>query len=304
MRRCLIVVGIVGAGCGRAGPVEPAVVEPVEGDAPAGFVLVPAGTYTRGSPKREVGRLANEGPAHRVRISRPFLLSRTEVTVREFREFVSATGHLTRAEIAGVGGAENGHSERAGLTWRSPPFVQHDDHPVVEVAWTDVVAYADWRSTIDGLAPCYTGSSPAPDCGGWRLPTEAEWEWAARAGTTGAFSVGVSARGCEPDAALAAVAWTCANSGGGTHPVGTRAANPWGLHDMHGNVWEWTADWFDEYRRGEQVDPRGPALESDKVIRGGGWGSRVADCRAAVRVDDPPDKAFDNVGFRLARTAP
>ena len=295
---------IVVAGCGRGAPVADPQVERVEGVAPEGFVLVPAGRYTRGSPRSEAGRLPNEGPTHRVRISRPFLLARTEVTVREFREFVRATGHITQAESAGVGGAENGHAERPGLSWKAPPFPQQDDHPVVEVAWSDAAAYADWKSAADGLPRCYASAASGPDCLGWRLPTEAEWEWAARAGTTGPFSVSVSAAGCEADAGLAAIAWTCANSGGGTHPAGGRAANPWGLHDMHGNVWEWTNDWFDDYGRGEEVDPTGPAIESDRVVRGGGWGSRVGDCRSAVRVDDPPHKAFDNVGFRLARTAP
>ncbi len=290
------------AGCRGEAPVEAPRVQPVEGTAPTGFVLVPAGRYTRGSPKAEPGRLDNEGPTHAVELSRPFLLGRTEVTVREFGEFVRATGHVTQAEKSGVGGAENGHAERPGLTWKSPPFAQGDDHPVVEVSWHDAVAYADWRSAVDGLSRC--SAEPKPGCLGWRLPTEAEWEWAARAGTTGPFSAPVSSAGCEPDAQLAAIAWTCANAAGATHPVGALAANPWGLHDMHGNVWEWTQDWFDDYRRGDQVDPVGPSEESDKVIRGGGWGSRAGDCRAAVRVDDPPDKAFDNLGFRLARTAP
>lgn len=281
--------------------MEPATVDPVEGAAPDGFVLVPSGRFVMGSPADEVGRLDNEGPTHPVTITRPFLLGRTEVTVREFREFVSATKHRTTAEVTGVGGAANGHEQRPGLTWSKPPFAQTDDHPVVEVSWHDAVAFADWRSRRDGLPAC---AADGLACAGWRLPTEAEWAWAARAGTTGPFPTPVRARGCEPDPALDRIAWTCSNAGGRTHPVGTKAPNAWGLHDLQGNVWEWTSDWFDDYPRGPQVDPVGPASESDRVIRGGGWGSRVGDARLAVRVDDPPDRAFDNLGFRLARTAP
>jgi formylglycine-generating enzyme len=303
MRSIVLALWLV-AGCGREAPVEAPRVEPVQAVAPPGFVVVPAGRFTRGSPKAEAGRLDNEGPTHPVTLSRPFLLASHELTVREFRAFVTATGYVTQAEQAGVGGAENGHAERPDLTWKAPPFVQTDDHPVVEVSWYDATAYADWRSVSDGLTACYTEGQPVPRCAGWRLPTEAEWEWAARAGTTGPFSVSVSGKGCEPDPALAAIAWTCANAGGTTHPVGEKAPNTWGLYDLHGNVWEWTHDWFDDYRTGPLTDPSGPATESDKVLRGGGWGSRAGDCRAAVRVDDPPQKAFDNLGFRLARSLP
>lgn len=267
---------------------------------PPGFVLIPPGEFVRGTADVEAS-----APPHAVRLTRGFLLGRTEVTVGEFEAFVAATAWVTDAEKRGRGGVDNGNGERAGVTWTAPPFPQRADHPVVEVSWRDATAYADWRSAQDGLPACYAEDIRPLDCGGWRLPTEAEWEWAARGSSLEALpGVTTTARGCEPDPALGSVAWTCSNSGGGTHPVGSLEPNARGLHDLHGNVWEWVHDWFDDYPSGELVDPAGPASESDKVIRGGGWGSRTSDVTATVRADDPPDAAFDNLGFRLARTAP
>ncbi len=269
---------------------------------PDGFVVVPAGTYRRGSPPGERGREDDEGPVHAVTLSRPFLLAKTEVTVAGFRAFVEATGHVTDAERSGWAMGRNGHERRDGLTWRSPPFEQGDDHPVVLVSWNDAVAYADWRSRADGLTPCYAADFD-PACPGWRLPTEAEWEWAARAGSGGSFPGGEpDAGGCDEDPAVARVAWYCGNSEGGTHPVGALAADAWGLHDMQGNAWEWVHDPYSAYRSDPLVDPLGGTDLADRTNRGGGWGSRIEDLRVTVRVDDPPDVGFDNLGLRLART--
>ena len=127
----------------------------------------------------------------------------------------------------------------------------------------------------------------------YRLPTEAEWEYAARAGTTGP-------RYGETDE----IAWYAGNSGGRTHPVGRKRPNAWGLHDMLGNVWEWTADWYGPYPSGAASDPRGPASGSFRVRRGGGWYSDAGRCRSADRNGFEPSYRDFNLGFRLARVQP
>ena len=130
----------------------------------------------------------------------------------------------------------------------------------------------------------------------YRLPTEAEWEYAARAGSTTAYSFGDDA------GELGAYAWYDGNSGNKTHPVGQKRANPWGLHDMHGNVWEWVQDWYgkDYYRSSSDTDPRGPSSGESRVLRGGSWNFDAGLCRSAFRDSFRPDGRHESNGFRLA----
>lgn len=302
LRRLLPLVLLVGCGPSDV-PARAPTVDSVPVTAPQdGFVVMPSGSFVMGSPSVEPFREEAEGPTWEVTLSSPFLLGRTEVTVAEFETFVAAMGHVTDAERAGWAQGANGHERRDGLSWRAPGFPQGPSHPVVGVSWNDAAAYADWKSGLDGLPRCYGGPF-SRGCTGWRLPTEAEWEWAARAGTTGAWGLlAEEGRGCEPTK-LKTTAWMCANAGGGTQPVGELAPNAWGLHDMLGNAWEWVHDGFDDYP-GEAEDPLGGPPGEDRANRGCGWGSRVEDCRVAMRVEDPPDIGFDNLGFRLARTLP
>ncbi|MCO4774073.1 MAG: SUMF1/EgtB/PvdO family nonheme iron enzyme, partial [Deltaproteobacteria bacterium] len=291
-------------GCGPTEvPVRAPTVDPLPAaEAPEGFAVIPSGSFVMGSPSSQLAREEHEGPTWEVALTSSFLLGRTEVTVGAFEGFVAATGHVTDAETAGWGQGANGHERTPGLSWRAPGFQQAEDHPVVGVSWNDATAYADWRSSVDGLPPCYAAGF-TPGCLGWRLPTEAEWEWAARAGTTGPWGpLTESGRGCEATA-LTTIAWMCSNARGSTHPVGSLAANPWGVHDLLGNAWEWVHDGFDDYP-GDAEDPLGGAPGDDRANSGCGWGSRVEDCRVAMRVEDPPDVGFDNLGFRLARTVP
>ena len=289
--------------CRGEAPVAPSAVAPAPSvEVPPTAVVIPPGSFTMGSPQDDPGREDDEGPTHRVTLTRGFVMDRTEVTRAEFEAFVSASGHVTDVETAGWGQVENGHTRQDGVSWRSPPTPHGDvfgpTHPVVLVSWRDAVAFADWRSARDGLAPCRE-----PACDGWRLPTEAEWEWAARAGSTESHpGGGVEARNCAGDPVLARRAWFCGTSEGAPHPVGGLAPNAWGLHDMQGNVWEWTADWYGGYGRKPATDPRGSDDEEDKTSRGGGWGSRVEDCRVTMRTADPPDVGYDNTGFRLVRS--
>ena len=165
------------------------------------------------------------------------------------------------------------------------------------------------NSTRDGIwsaAIALNGAATPYDCEGYRLPTEAEWEYAARAGTTTAYYSGnsdASHLGCEkPFPVLENIAWYCANSNGGTRAAGTKNPNPWGLHDMGGDVWEWAWDWYGAYT-GDATDPTGPAATGTRVVRGGSWFADARRCRSASRSGGGPGGHGNDKGFRIARTA-
>ena len=216
------------------------------------FAWIPAGRFEMGSPSHEEGRDNNERQ-HGVRISEGFWMGRYEVTQWEWES---------------VMGNNPSTFESCGRC------------PVEEVSWNDVQVF------IRKLNERESGSGNK-----YRLPTEAEWEYAARAGTVGA-------RHGE----LGSIAWYDGNSGGRTHPVGEKQANAWGLHDMLGNVWEWTGDWYGDYPSGMVTDPRGPSSGSRRVNRGGGWHNVARLVRSADRGNDSPGFRIYDVGFRLVRT--
>jgi formylglycine-generating enzyme required for sulfatase activity len=200
---------------------------------------------------------------------------------------VKATKYLTQAEQEGGANVWRGGTAKREpkANWKDQIFVQTDEHPVLCISWNDAVAFAGWLSARDREGRRY------------RLPTEAEWEYACRAGTTTAYCSGSSLE------ALKKVAW-CSYDGkfgsaGGTKPVGQFQANGWGLYDMHGNAWEWCQDWHEEYARSDQVDPQGLAQGFDRVIRGGGWNSPPSFCRSAFRIWHEPGFRTNNMGCRL-----
>ena len=312
-------------------PSSPQVVTGTQGNAlrsSAGveLVLIPAGEFLMGSPDSDSDADGDEKPQRKVKITRPFYLGKHEVTKGQFAKFVAAKSYKTEPERDGEGGW--GYNPATGkfegrkpqYTWRSTGWTPYeDDHPVVNVTWNDAIAFCNWQSEAEGLTPCYRadGASFVAVAGnGHRLPTEAEWEYACRAGTTTPYS-----SGNDPEA-LASVGnvadgtakakfsdWssTIAAKDGFvfTAPVGNFKANAFGLHDMHGNVWEWCADWYDDkyYATRPETDPQGPSLGSYRVDRGGGWIGWAAGCRSADRGRDTPGNRSHDLGFRLARSS-
>ena len=264
---------------------------------PCGFVRIEAGTFTMGSPSGELGRDSDE-TQHSVTLTRDFYLQTTEVTQAQWQRLMG-----------------NNPSRFSGCA----------DCPVETVNWWEAVAYATALSAAEGLPACYTltgcggvlpgndmecsgvtinaaGANPY-DCEGYRLPTESEWEYAARAGTTTATYAGnLTSTSCS-DSTVLPIAWFCGNSDDVTQPVGGRQPNAWGLYDMLGNVWEWTWDWLLRTYPSTATDPTGATGGSSRVRRGGSWYNLARDARAADRGDDTPGVRDHNMGFRPARTA-
>ncbi len=245
---------------------EPAKKEVVR--APGGFVHIPAGSFQMGSPAGEKGRGDDEGPQHRATITRAFFMQATEVTQGQYRALMGK--NPSRFTSCG------------------------DDCPVEQVSWRDAVTYCNALSRKEGLEECYDGDRlKGLDCKGYRLPTEAEWEYAVRAGSAGA-SYGE----------LDAIAWYGRNSDFYTHPVGKKKPNAWGLYDMLGNVWEWCHDWKGDYPSGAVEDPTGPQAGLYRVSRGSSWCRYARDVRAASRRGDAPDRLGGSLGLRPVRYSP
>jgi formylglycine-generating enzyme required for sulfatase activity len=227
------------------------------------LVLTPKGTFMMGSPESEEARFEDE-TQHEVTISKDYYLGVHEVTQAQYEKVMGTKpSYFQGDEIKG----------------------SSTNNPVESVSWLDAVEFCKKLSDL-----------PEEKAAGrvYRLPTEAEWEYACRAGSKSAYSFGESSK------SLGDYAWFDGNSNNQTHPVGEKKANAWGLYDMHGNVWEWCSDWYGEYPNGAVSDPVGPREGSDRVNRGGGWFIRAADCRSALRGRYYPSNRNDGHGFRVA----
>jgi formylglycine-generating enzyme required for sulfatase activity len=233
------------------------------------FSLIPAGEFLMGSPESDSIAYDFEKPQHKVRITKPFYLGVYEVTQGEYEK---------------VMGENPSWFSKGGS---GPDHVSGKDtsgYPVEMVSWEDAAEFCKRLSAKERQT--------------YRLPTEAEWEYACRAGTTTKWYCG------DKEDELARVAWYGKDSamGSTTHPVGAKEANAWGLFDIHGNVWEWCQDWWGPYSRDEAIDPTGPSDVAFPVYRGGCWDLRAESCRSAYRCRYEPDYRNSHRGFRVARS--
>ena len=250
--------------------------------APEDFVLIPAGTFQMGSPTDELGRSPNE-TLHTVTLTQGFYIARTEVT-EELWDVVMGSGSST------------------------------SQLPKGDLSWDDTVAFCNQLSLNEGLTPAYVINGPEGDvtwsreANGYRLPTEAEWEYACRAGSQTAFCNGpITFIGSSPlDPSLNDVGWYGGNVVGfdySAQDVGQKAPNAWGLYDMHGNVWEQCWDWYGEYTSGTVTDPQGPSTGSKRVYRGGGRVNEAKSCRSGLRGRGGPSRRNVGQGFRVVRNS-
>jgi formylglycine-generating enzyme required for sulfatase activity len=226
---------------------------------PKGFAWIPPGTFVMGSPASEEGRFTNE-IQRSVTLTQGFWLSDHEVTQEEYQEVMSRN---------------------------SSRFTGNLNRPVEQVSWFEAVEYCQKLTARERAANRITIHQV------YRLPTEAEWEYAARAGTT-------SARHGD----LNLIAWHFSNSVGETHSVRQKKPNAWGLYDMMGNVWEWCSDWYADYPVGSTIDPMGPSTGSFKLVRGGSWNRVDRNVRSASRSGSEPEIRSDVIGFRPALSSP
>jgi formylglycine-generating enzyme required for sulfatase activity len=214
---------------------------------------IPAGGFDMGSAPAETGR-ADYETQHKVTLSEGFWMAETETTQALWRSVMQS----------------------------NPSYFKGDKLPVERVSWDDALQFCR------RLTERQRGQGLLDDAHEWRLPTEAQWEYACRAGTTGAYH-----------GAPGEVGWCSDNSGQKTHAVGGKTANAWGLKDMHGNVWEWCADWYGDYPTGVSIDPQGPQSGGGRVHRGGGWNVPGRYCRSAYRGRSTPGNQDDDLGFRV-----
>ena len=250
------------------------------------MVSIPAGSFLMGSPSDESGRDSDEGPQRTVNIS-AFQMSETEVTEKQWEEVMG---------------------------WNDCYYERGDNYPVEYVTWYDCVSFCNELSEAYGYTKCYTISNVYYDgnhiedadvtcnfgANGYRLPTEAEWEYACRARTTTRFYTG------DSDSDLGRAGWYDGNSGSQKREVAQKDANAWGLYDMHGDVYEWCWDWYSSRHYGTRPDPdsdpTGPSSGSLRVMRGGCWYCYAQYCRSANRGIFRPGDRYDYLGLRLVRS--
>jgi len=265
------------SGCRRVEPETKSLVAPAEKTTiGVEMVFIPGGAFQMGSPDN----LEMDEPLHEVHVD-AFYMDKHEVTQEEYERVMG----------------------------QNPSRWKEKDNPVEQIRWANAAGYCNARSRLEGLEPAYDPQTWECDfeADGYRLPTEAEWEYAARAGTTTKYWFG------QGPSKLKDHAWFKENCTRGPHPVAQKEPNPWGLYDMYGNVWEWCNDFYHEdyYLQSPAKDPRGPDTGKDRVVRGGCWNSRPNECCSSYRNYEDPgytDVCFGKdihgfVGFRCVRRA-
>jgi formylglycine-generating enzyme required for sulfatase activity len=235
------------------------------------MVLIPGGEFIMGDDKGQ----DDEKPTHKVQIS-AFYMDKYEVTQKAYENMMGT----------------------------NPSKFKGPDKPVERLSWFGAIQYCNMRSLREGLSPCYdlTTLQCNYDSNGYRLPTEAEWEYACRAGTDTKYSFGNA-----PDR-LGQYAWFKTNANKTTHPVGQKKPNPWGLYDMHGNLWEWCNDYYDQnyYQKSGGENPLGPSTGQERVLRGGSWAGSAESSRSSTRYSETPGFAdvcfgYEAYGFRCVK---
>ncbi len=288
------------------------------------FKQIDAGVFTMGTDELDLYRNPDE-TQHQVTLTKSIEFMTTEVTNQQFIEVAQwavNNGYATATAMALHDNLDGSTQELYDLDdddrevdWNGTQFTCiNPDNPVQEITWYGAVAYCDWLSMRDGLTRAYDHSTwlcndNAPyDAQGYRLPTEAEWEYACRAGSTTSFFNGDIT---NPDCAeplMNPIGWYCGNGQGKNHPAAQKLSNPWGLYDMNGNAWEWCNDWKADFAATPVTNPPGPltppaGVESHKkVVRGGSWTHPARDCRSAARYFYDPYYASSTVSFRVVRT--
>lgn len=236
------------------------------------FVYIPSGEFMMGALPGDDEAYDWEKPRHVVQISRPFWVGKYQVTQEQYK----------------------------AVTGKNPSHFKGENHPVEQVNWFDAIQFCNTLSKKERLQPVYKIDEEEVNCdwsaNGYRLPTEAEWEYAAKAGSDFLYA-GLNS--------VAEVAWYHQNSGHTTHPVGQKKVNAYGLYDMSGNVWEWVWDWdwYGNYSSGTVTDPKGPDLGSYRVYRGGSWVNDARGLRVSYRNGYGPSGRYSNLGLRLSRSA-
>lgn len=284
------------------------------------LVLIPPGEFLMGSSDDQADAAISEStqrgearwiqvriekgerPQHRVELTEPMLMSATEVTIGQFQQFVEATNYVTLADTRG-GDSFNSEQGTQGRTWRAPSYPVTEEHPATQVAWAEAAAFCNWLCQHEKLPPSYAedardGWILLPGATGYRLPSEAQWEYACRAGTITQYSFGDDPKN------LAEFGWYNKNTRNSARSVGLKQPNAFGLYDMHGNVWEWCGDWMDDkwFAVSPTSDPLGPPAGALHAVRGGSWYDTVSCFRSAFRRDlAGPLFRGNAVGFRVVR---
>lgn len=244
------------------------------------LIQVKGGTFKMGSKKSDASAELDEQKEHTVTLN-TFEINKFEVTVWEWKQFIKANKMKMPPK---------------------PTWGWQDNYPINGITWNEAIAYCNWLSIKEKLQPCYTKKGPNFLCNfqanGYRLPTEAEWEFAAKGGTS---SKNYRFSGSDK---IEDVAWYKSNSKGHPNTIGTKLPNELGIYDMSGNVWEWCWDWYnkDFYKQEKGDNPKGPEMGERRTVRGGSWDSQPNYIRPANRISTIPSKTHEFYGFRTART--
>lgn len=263
------------------------------------FARVEPGEFVMGAPQDDPAVQADEQPQHPVRITRPYLIAVQEVTIGQYAEFVKESGHTSDGFGFALDRAKGKFVRAKENNWKTTGFDLTDDHPVVNVSWDDAVAFCNWLSKQEGVV--------------YRLPTEAEWEFACRAGTKTRYFTGDDEASMLDFANVADLAFAemfgvdrgveKSDGYGFTAPVSSFKPNALGLFDMHGNVWEWCSDYFSPtyFKDSPATDPQGPVEGEERSVRGGSWAGAPSHARSSDRSGYIPTERNLLIGFRVVR---